>query len=66
MSKQAFYHQDSKAPLLLDVIRKNDDGTLDLGKDEVTLVASCEVADEPAPGFATFELIKPEAKKPAK
>ena len=52
--KQVFYHQDSKAPLLLDVIRKNSDGTFDLGLDGSVVVSSCLVTETPAPGAATF------------
>lgn len=64
MSKQALYHQDSKAPLLLAVLKSNKNGTVDLGLDGVVKVSECEIADDATPGSCT--LIKEPKAKAAK
>lgn len=64
MSKQAYYHQDSKAPVLLDVIKSHKNGTVDLGVEGVVKISECEVSDDPTSGSCT--LVKDEDPKVAK
>jgi hypothetical protein len=53
--KQAFYHRtDGLPPRELEVLRKNADGTVDLGEGEREVVTGCPVTDHPVAGSCTL------------
>lgn len=58
--QQALRHQRDKAPQVFDIMAENPDGTVDLGKDGVTVITRCKVASEPTPGTCTRIEPKPE------
>lgn len=48
------YHTEGNAPLLLVVLKKNKDGTVNIGPDGgPAIVTNCPIVDEPKPGYAT-------------
>jgi len=54
--KSAHYHQENQAPQVFLVLAEHDDGTVDLGTAEGTLVIGrCQVAAQPRPGQCTLE-----------
>lgn len=58
---KALRHQHDRQPQEFDVIKHNDDGTVDLGHGKELVIGSCIVSDSPKPGTCT--LVK-EAKTP--
>lgn len=65
--KSALYHQEGKAPQPFAILKKHDDGTVDLGPaDGAPVITRCKIVDAPSPGFATVEKAeKPAPEKPA-
>ena len=61
--KKARYCQDANVSHVLDVLKENADGTVDLGRNGVALVTSCPLSDDLKIGHATP--IKEAAKEPA-
>lgn len=64
---QALRHQAGREPQTFDVLAKNKDGTVELGRDGVLVIGNCIVSDDGKPGTCT--LIKPgksKGEKPAK
>lgn len=52
---KAHYHQHGKHPQEYTVLKKHDDGTIDLGPEGgEPVVTRCPVAEEPVPGSATL------------
>lgn len=61
---RAFYHQSTGQSIELDVLKKNKDGTVDLGREDKVMVAKCPVSDEVKVGHATLQKAKGESAPP--
>jgi hypothetical protein len=52
---KALYHREANEPQEFTVLKKNTDGTVDIGPENgAAIVTGCPVAKEAAPGFATL------------
>lgn len=65
---KALRHQINREPQTFDVLKKNEDGTVDLGIGKELVIASCLVSESKAPGTCTLvaDPAKTEAEKAKK
>jgi len=63
---QALRHQTGREPQTFDVLKKNDDGTVDLGHGKELVIGSSLVSEDGRPGTCTLikSAKKPKADKP--
>lgn len=61
---QALYYTEGNAPHLMDVLKKNANGTVDIGEDNLPIVTNCPVVQAPANGSCTLAEDAPKPKKP--
>lgn len=56
-AKHAFYHQQGKPPLKLEVLKEHEDGTLDLGVSGPqgrVVISQCEIRETEEAGYCTL------------
>lgn len=63
---KAAYYQELSHAVELDVIEKNPDGTLNLGRGETITIRSCPVSEEPKVGHAVLATTKAKTGKKTK
>lgn len=54
MPQQALRHQAGREPQPFDILEKNKDGTVNLGRDGQLVIANCIVSEDGKPGTCTL------------